>query len=125
MKKIFVTPKIDYDKHNQLQALVNIEWYNYLSKLNYQAYSAYSKKIKDLVDISKNFNGLILSGGGEIFQKEKKLKNKLRDEFELKLLRYFTRANKPILCVCRGFQLIGTKNKSQLVKTKNHIKKKP
>ena len=74
MKKIFITPKIDYDKHNQSQTIINTEWYNYLSKLKYQAYSGYFKEEKDLIIISKNFDGLILSGGGEIFSKEKKFK---------------------------------------------------
>ena len=122
MKKIFITPKIDYDKHNQSQTIINTEWYNYLSKLKYQAYSGYFKEEKDLIIISKNFDGLILSGGGEIFGKEKKLKNKLRDEFEIRLLKNFTKVEKPILCICRGFQLLGTKNNSKLVKTRNHIK---
>ena len=122
MKKIFITPKIDYDKHNQSQTIINTEWYSYLSKLKYQAYSGYFEEEKDLIIISKNFDGLILSGGGEIFSKEKKFKNKLRDEFEIRLLKNFTKVEKPILCICRGFQLIGTKNNSKLVKTKNHIK---
>ena len=122
MKKIFITPKIDYDKHNQSQTIINTEWYSYLSKLKYQAYSGYFKEEKDLIIISKNFDGLILSGGGEIFSKEKKFKNKLRDEFEIRLLKNFTKVEKPILCICRGFQLIGTKNNSKLVKTRNHIK---
>lgn len=68
-------------------------------------------------DAIKNFDALILSGGVDIHPKfyhsEKihyphspKKFNEQRDEFEIALFRLAQETNKPVLGICRGFQLI-------------------
>jgi len=65
----------------------------------------------------KNYDALILSGGVDIhpkFYKSKKINyshspkkfNEKRDEFEMALFRLAQKTNKPVLGICRGFQLI-------------------
>ena len=74
----------------------------------------------------KNVNfadGLILAGGGDIFNYEKTLSNKIRDAYEKKLFNYFFKKNKPILVICRGFQLFTNLYKKKLFKVNNHVRK--
>jgi putative glutamine amidotransferase len=64
-----------------------------------------------------NYDALILSGGVDIhpgFYKSEKINyphspkkfNEQRDEFEIELFRLAQETNKPVLGICRGFQLI-------------------
>jgi putative glutamine amidotransferase len=68
-------------------------------------------------EVIKNYDALILSGGVDIhpkFYKNKKLTyphspkkfNEQRDEFEIELFNLAQKTNKPVLGICRGFQLI-------------------
>jgi putative glutamine amidotransferase len=68
-------------------------------------------------DTIKNYDALILSGGVDIhpkFYKNQKINyshspnkfNEQRDEFEIALFRLAQETNKPVLGICRGFQLI-------------------
>ena len=65
----------------------------------------------------KNYDALILSGGVDIhpkFYKNEKVNyphspkkfNEQRDEFEIAVFHLAQKANKPVLGICRGFQLI-------------------
>ena len=47
---------------------------------------------------------------GDIYNINKKKSNLIRDKFEYRLVSYFKK-NKPILMVCRGFQLMAVKLK--------------
>lgn len=68
-------------------------------------------------DAIKNYDALILSGGVDIhprFYKSEKVTyshapkkfNEKRDEFEIELFQLAQKNNKPVLGICRGFQLI-------------------
>ena len=67
--------------------------------------------IHDLVD---NLDGLVLQGGidispatyGEKPWQDKAEYDPIRDEYELELLRGFITADKPVLGICRGCQLL-------------------
>jgi putative glutamine amidotransferase len=67
-----------------------------------------------LLDIVKNTNMLLLSGGEDSDSKlygqphDKNLGTfiKERDSFEIKLISLFLKAKKPIFGICRGFQLL-------------------
>lgn len=120
MKKIFITPKIIKDKYNQINTSLDTAWFNYISKLNYIGFSSYFSCKKRIKLISDIFDGLILSGGGDISDIKKNNINKLRDTFELEIFRHFLKKNKPILCICRGFQLISKKFNNKIVQLKNH-----
>ena len=59
-------------------------------------------------------DGLLLPGGADIepalYGREREEKcgkpNELRDKNEFKIYNAFVKTNKPILCICRGFQLL-------------------
>ena len=49
--------------------------------------------------------------------------NKIRDNYERDLFNYFSKKGKPILLICRGFQLLAKLNNIKLTKIKNHVRK--
>ena len=51
----------------------------------------------------------------------KKKINFQRDNFEKKIISKFQKKNKPILLVCRGFQLIANNYGSKIIKINNHV----
>jgi putative glutamine amidotransferase len=67
-----------------------------------------------LDDYAQWLGGLVLEGGSDVWPgsygetplQEKWSGDRVRDEYELALLRAFTRAGKPVLGVCRGLQLL-------------------
>lgn len=71
---------------------------------------------EDLEYLAEQADGLILAGGSDIFrgtlgqpilhQEGLSKFDILRDKRELKLLNYFKQQGKPILAICRGFQLV-------------------
>jgi len=83
---------------------------------------AYLDNENYLKDIVENTDMLLLSGGEDsdslIYnQKRSKYLGKIvkeRDEFEIKLIKLFLKAQKPIFGICRGFQLLNTFFKGSL-----------
>ena len=121
MKKILVSSNLHYDNHMNINIDVKKDLNSYLIINNYLPVYYYSNKI-DYKLISK-CKALILSGSGNINQLEKNKLNLFRDNFELKLFKYFKKKKKPIIAICRGFQLILSKEKAKIVKVKNHVRK--
>lgn len=76
-------------------------------------------------------DGLLLPGGADIepslYGREREEKcgkpNELRDKYEFLLYDAFVKTNKPILCVCRGFQLLNVINGGTLHQDIAEIKK--
>ena len=77
---------------------------------------------KNLNDLK--IDGVIFSGGNDLNHLRKKKENYFRDNEETKLFKYFSKKNIPMLGICRGFQFIAYKLGGNVVKTKNHVKKK-
>ena len=76
-------------------------------------------------------DGLILPGGADIepalYGREREEKcgkpNKLRDDYEFPIYADFVKTGKPILCICRGFQLLNVANGGTLHQDIAGIKK--
>lgn len=122
MKNIIITQGIQKNKKNIFYLKLDLDWYEYASKLgfnliplSYKTNFSFFKKTK--------IDGVIFSGGNSLNKYEKKNENLLRDKFEIKLFKYLYKKNLPILAVCRGMQLISSLNKTKLIKTKNHVTK--
>ena len=76
-------------------------------------------------------DGLLLPGGADIepalYGRKREEKcgkpNALRDKYEFLIYNEFVKTNKPILCICRGFQLLNVANKGTLYQDITEIKK--
>ncbi|MBO5934574.1 MAG: gamma-glutamyl-gamma-aminobutyrate hydrolase family protein [Clostridia bacterium] len=76
-------------------------------------------------------DGLLLPGGADIepalYGREREEKcgkpNKLRDDYEFLIYEAFVKTGKPILCICRGFQLLNVANGGTLHQDIADIKK--
>lgn len=123
MKTLTLSSKITIDKHQRINFHIDQDLCNLLNKLNLNLTPISLKKNNiDFKNLEKT-NGLILAGGGDLYRYKKNKVNKIRDNYEKKLFRYYFKKNKPILAICRGFQLIADIHGIKLRKINNHVKK--
>lgn len=104
MKNLILSSKLINDEHKSLGVFIDFDLINYFKKLNYNL--IFYPDIKKLNKIK--FQGIVLSGGNDLSIIKKNNINKIRDDYENKLLDYALRNNKKILGICRGFQFINT-----------------
>ena len=104
MKNLILSSKLINDEHKSLGVFIDFDLINYFKKLNYNL--IFYPDIKKLNKIK--FHGIVLSGGNDLSIIKKNNINKIRDDYENKLLDYALRNNKKILGICRGFQFINT-----------------
>ena len=123
MKTLVLSPKISIDKHKKINFQIDQDLLNFLSHLKVKILPVVLKKNKLDLNSVKSADGLILAGGGDISTKQKTKVNQLRDSYEKKLFNYFKKKNKPILGICRGFQLIADLYKIKLFKVRGHVRK--
>ncbi len=123
MKNIFVSSQILIDRHKQPKILISAEIVNYFLSLNINLNFGFSLNEKIINKIVSTNEGLILSGTGDINKLKKNKENYLRDAFEKKLIRKFLNKKKPILCICRGFQLYASINKGEFSRSNLHVRK--
>ena len=120
MKKILISPKIIKDKYGQFGQFLDLSWLNFFhNKVNI---FTWIPKNKNSIN-NFHFDGVILSGGNDLYSIKKKKENLIRDKFELKLLKFAIKRSIPILTVCRGFQFVNDYFGGSLQKAKNHAKK--
>ena len=123
MKTLVVSPKISIDKHKKINFHIDQDLSNFLSRLKVKIIPVILKNNKLDLNSVKYADGLILAGGGDISKKQKTKINQIRDSYEKKLFKYYYTRNKPILAICRGFQLIADIYGIKLEKINNHVRK--
>jgi gamma-glutamyl-gamma-aminobutyrate hydrolase PuuD len=123
MKTLVLSSKISIDKHKKINFNIDQDLANFLCKLNVKILPINLKKNKIDLSSIKSADGLILAGGGDISKIKNNRLNQIRDDYEIKLFNYFYKNNKPILGICRGFQLIADLYKIKLFKVDNHVRK--
>ena len=123
MKTLVVSPKISIDKYKKINFHIDQDLSNFLNLLNVKIVPVVLKNNKLDLNSVKYADGLILAGGGDISRKKKTKVNKIRDSYEKKLFKYYSKRNKPILAICRGFQLIADIHGIKLEKINNHVRK--
>ena len=116
-----VTGKININKYGKKELLYDEEILKFINELNFNISVLNFNKKLDLKSLKKS-NGLILTGGGDIYKYSKKKNDKYRDNLEIKLFNYFQKANKPILAICRGYQLIMSFYNCHISKQKGHVR---
>ena len=121
MKNFIVSSQIFEDKNRTLYTTYDVDTLDMLNKLDIliTPVNVINKINKHLL---KNADGLFLMGGGNINKIEKKKTNKIRDEFEKKLFKYFIKQDKPIIGICRGFQNIVSFYGIKLSQIKYHVR---
>ncbi len=67
-------------------------------------------------------SGVILSGGNDLSLFNESLLSKMRDEYEMSVIKECIRLKMPLLGVCRGAQIIAHFFKSELKKCEKHTK---
>ncbi len=123
MKNFIVSSKLKKDKFGIWSSNYDIDIQNFLSLLDIQVipYLGFKGKISKKI---KNAKGLILLGGGDLFKYHKTKENEFRDKIEKSLFKHFYNSNKPIIAICRGFQLIMDIYGIPLVKKFGHVRTK-
>jgi len=121
MKNFIISSQIFEDQHGTMLTSYDVDTLEMLNKLNILITPVnISNKINK--HLLMNADGLFLMGGGNINKIERKKTNKIRDEFEKKLFRYFKKQNKPIIGICRGFQNIVNFYGIKLHKIEDHVR---
>jgi len=123
MKTIILSSKIILDQHQKISFQIDQDLSNFLDYLDLKILPNALKNNDLKLDRAKHADGLILAGGGDLFRYKKNKLNQIRDNYEKKLFNHFLKENKPILTICRGFQLMAELNKIKLHKVKNHVQK--
>lgn len=123
MKKIFISPLIRNNKYLETEFSYGDNWNNFFTK-NVALFTFFSRDNKIINNFINNCDGVIIQGTGDIGLVKKNKINLLRDSFEKKIIKKAIKKKIPLLCVCRGFQLINNFFKGKLVKSRNfnHVK---
>ncbi len=123
MKNFLITQNVSYDSKKGYQFSLSKDWFDYSAKIGINLIP-YNYRFSSKYLINLKIEGVIFSGGNDLYHLNKKKENFFRDKEEKKLFKYFSIKNMPILGICRGFQFIAHKFDGSIVKSKNHIKKK-
>lgn len=124
MKSIVLSSRIKLDKYKKINFVIDEDLTNFVNQLKLNILPISFNKINKInFKNLKSAQGLILSGGGDIYEYKKNKINKIRDDYEKDLFNYFLEKEKPILLICRGFQLLAKLNNIKLLKIKNHVRK--
>lgn len=123
MKSITLSPKIIIDKYQKINFQIDQDLNFFLKELGFSLRPIVFKRNNVDFKNLENSKGLILAGGGDLYKYKKNKVNKIRDNYEKKLFKYYYKKNKPILAICRGFQLVADIYGIKLEKINNHVKK--
>lgn len=123
MKKIFISPIIKKNKYLETEFSYGNNWNNFFKK-DITLFTFFSLHNEIINNFISNCDGVIIQGSGDISKVKKNKINLLRDNFEKIIIKKAIKENIPLLCVCRGFQLINNYFKGKLIKSRNfnHVK---
>ena len=122
MKKIAITQRlISNDSYYEVREALDIRWAKLFKELNY--IPIVLPLYIDFEDYFKHvpIEGIFLTGGNDLNSIGSNKLSKLRDDFELKLIKYGIKNNIPIYGVCRGMQLIAEYFGCTIKLIQNHV----
>ena len=117
-----ITQRLIETEYDDKQECLDVNWYRFISKIkNAQLIpiSHCSKVFPDLVNLIK-IDGIILSGGNDLYYVCPNKINKLRDDFEIELYKNAILYSIPVFAVCRGAQLLAEYYGATIKKINNH-----
>lgn len=123
MKKILVTQRIiENHTYPETRECYDLKWIDFFKVIEYLPIIISSKAKMENYFNELDINGILLTGGNDLFSvsNDNKL-SKLRDNFELNLIEYAIKNNKPIVGICRGMQIVGEFFGIKLKKVENHV----
>ena len=113
-KIIGLSQNINLNKYDEFQNCLNINWFRFILKLGFvplQIPQGSKGAIEKLFNQLK-IDGIILTGGNNVYYNEKNPKqnllSKLRNKSEELIIKKCLINNIPIIGVCRGMQFINT-----------------
>lgn len=122
MKKILITPRITvYEKYNEIQASLDLEWGKFATACNLLLIPVhYTIPAKEYIHEIEP-DGIILSGGNDLYSFDPSPLNEIREQYELELIRLASNWNIPLIGVCKGGQLLAQHFGSQIEKISGHV----
>lgn len=104
MNKIGITQRLFYGQYNDLRECLNLEWGMYLKSKNILPIPLnYSIDFVSYIDL---LDGVIFSGGNDLYSVSKNDIDKIRDDYEDSVMDYCLQFNIPLFATCRGAQKI-------------------
>ncbi len=116
MKKVGVSQNLHINKYGTIQEVIDSTWGQFLSYLN--VIPIYLPIYFDFTKLE--LDGVILTGGGDLYEVLDKKEYLIRDDFEKSIVDFCITKNIPIFGVCRGMQFINKYFGGNLKKIKNH-----
>ena len=129
MKTIAFTQRIEnYKKTNEVRDCLDQRWINLANKLKLSPLILPNINPKNIQKLFlKNKPDIIVLTGGNDIHLENIKKNintfKVRDNFEIGLIKYAIKESIPLLGVCRGMQILNIFFKGKISRIKNHVNK--
>lgn len=123
MELIWITSRIESQpSYNETRQQLDLQWIELLNKLNADVLVLPMNLIvlARLTQTSPPPSGIILSGGNDLPGVKYTEENQLRDECESLLYDWAVAKKIPLLGICRGMQLILSKNGCQPAPILNH-----
>ena len=108
MKKIAITQRlISNNTYPEVRDALDLNWPKLFSELGFLAIILPTEgDIEEYYQLI-GFDGIILSGGNDLFKTNPNSLSQKRDAFEKKVISFAIKNNIPLLGVCRGMQIIG------------------
>tara|TARA_B100000963_G_scaffold119478_1_gene104103 strand:- start:34709 stop:35311 length:603 start_codon:yes stop_codon:yes gene_type:complete len=120
-KLVYLTPRIELSKYNEIVYRIDVIWFNYLINLGYNPILLDHKNFK--IDSKYKPHAVFMVGGGDISECKNNEINRLRDKLDLKLYKYLKLNKVKVISICRSSQLLLTKiYKFKIFKNNNHVR---
>lgn len=122
MKNIFITQGVYKDKNNTIYTRLDYDWYKYANKMKFSIFPIPYNEKMNFFNLSK-VDGIIFSGGNDLYSKKKNRVNLIRDNYEKKIFYKIINKKIPKMFICRGMQLLANIYNIKIHKTDGHVKK--